>query len=130
MRILNRLIVLLLTLSSLCAPTMGVADAGSIPAMTRAEITSEVIAKHLLYKGEEKGQALEGIIIYQSDRSIDIVTDGGLTDAGTWRFRRNKLCTRLSAFRARKETCFSIGRLAEGSFATSHGFRLTVAKSP
>ena len=131
MCISNRLIVLFITLGSLfCTPAMSFADAGSILAMTRAEITSEVVAKRLSYKGNENGQALEGIIIYQRDRSIDVVTDGGLTDAGTWRFRRNKLCTRLSALRSRKETCFSIGKLAKGSFATSHGFRLNVAKSP
>ena len=128
--LMNRLLILIVTLGGLGSLTTGLAGAGTIPSMTRVEITSEVIAKRLSYKGEENGQALEGVIVYQDDRSIDIVTDSGLTDAGTWRFRRNQLCTRLSALRSRKETCFSIGKLASGQFATSHGFRLRVVGSP
>jgi len=59
--------------------------------------------------------------VNQNDRSIDIVTNDGLTDAGTWRFRRNTFCTGFSAFCARKETCFSIGDLMRAPLRPAMG---------
>jgi len=94
---------------------------GSIAAKILAEITSKIVARHLSYEGEENGPTLEGIIRYQNNRSIDIVINDGLTDAETWRFRRNKFCTRLSAFCARKETCFSIGDLMRAPLRPAMG---------
>ncbi len=122
----RRSIVGLALLLTVLLPT--VACMQSDAEMSSAALKEELTDRVFHYVGQENGVQLTGQIVYRSNGSILIRTLKGYLDGGTWRTEDENFCTRITLFRKSNKKCFTVTALPDGSYSTSHGFRLKPLK--
>ena len=92
--------------------------------LTTAELRDLVTGNSFAYSGNLQGKRFSGKMEFHENGNLFVSTDSGIPEGGTWRLKPNEVCTRLVALRNGEENCFSISRLDNGGYRTSHGFAI------
>ncbi len=113
--------LLLVAMLTLIVPSS--VQAGS--ALTGEEIESNVIGGIFKYRGWENGQRREGRVAYERGGRVYIITKEGYVDHGTWEIVGPQLCTRIAVGRGGRQVCFTLDTNGDGTYTSSHRYRLT-----
>lgn len=120
-----RLLVLSATAAfALIFAAPGAACAAGDPLSTH-QLYSQLIGQTFHYQGRENGQRKEGRILYDLNGKLMIRTQQGYQDSGTWQIFDGQMCTRITIGRGGARKCFSVTPRRDGSYSTSHHYRLT-----
>jgi len=117
--ILTRTILTGTILTGLLLALFAVQAPAASTKMTATEITKEIVGKKLGYSG-----AFSGNLLYARNGKFNY-TAKGKAFKGTWRFKRNRMCTILNnKFRKGIESCFDWVRVKPGRYRTSLGYKV------
>lgn len=115
----------------LFALTVCVAFAAALPnfaaaadALAGHEIATHLIDRTFIYRGHENGRRKQGRIVYGHTGKLYIRTRQGYLDSGTWVISKDRMCTRVTLGRHGARRCFSVYPNSDGSYSTSHKYRL------
>ena len=88
--------------------------------MLQEDLKREFLGKTLQFK---TGQGSTGKVRYARNGTVKLWSHNFAprTDAGSWRFRGNKVCVTWKKVRNGREACFSATRLAKHRYNTSLG---------
>ncbi len=93
------------------------------------EIAAQLIDRPFFYQGYEDGQRKEGRIVYEGTGKLVIRTRKGHFDGGSWAISNDEMCTRVKIGRGGTQRCFTVIREIDGSYVTSHKYRLYPVKN-
>ncbi len=93
--------------------------------LTSYQLYNQLIDQPFHYRGRENGRRKEGQIVYGLKGRLMIRTRQGYQDSGTWQILGGKMCTRVKIGRRGARKCFSVTPRPDGSYSTSHQYRLT-----
>ncbi len=113
---------LALSLGLILGASTAVAD---VIAMTEAELQTEFVTRKFRYNGEVEGDTKKGSIMYREDGTVMLETKKGLSEAGTWWFKGDQVCSKIEQLTGGEETCYHVGPKKNGKYKTSNGFTLT-----
>lgn len=97
---------------------------GSQTALPDGVLSAEQIKKELVGKRLNYSGAFSGKITYHGNGKL-AYTANGKKFSGEWRFKKNKICTKLSSgIRNGNWSCFTFSKDSKGLYKTSLGYKV------
>ena len=103
--------------------------AAAFDPLNEQEIAAQLVDRPFFYRGFENGQRKEGRVVYEGTGKLVIRTRKGNFDAGSWAILNGEMCTRVEIGRGGAWRCFTVIREIDGSYVTSHKYRLYPVKN-
>lgn len=116
-----KFITLVTALTLSCMTTFATANSGPL---SRSQLLNTVTGMSFHYVGVISGQRFSGTMSYHANQNLQVATDSGAPEGGTWFVDKNQLCTKLVTLRDGRTNCFYVYPKGNGTYATSHGFTL------